>query len=144
MSGSRVGINLNGELGNYFRIFKGLRQEDPLSPPLFNLVDGLATLLTKARDAKLIRGLVPGVVEGGLTHLHHVDDTITFLEADRDSITHIKVLLYCFENMSSLKINYQMSEIMVVGASKEENSYIANMLNCREGVLPIKYLGSYQ
>jgi hypothetical protein len=60
VSGGRVGINLNGELGNYFRTFKGLRQGDPLSPLLFNLVAyGLATLLTKAREASLFRGLVP-------------------------------------------------------------------------------------
>jgi hypothetical protein len=47
-----------------------LRQEDPLSPLLFNLVvDALATILTKARDAGMIKGLIPDLVEGGLTHL---------------------------------------------------------------------------
>jgi hypothetical protein len=60
-----VGINLNGEPGNYFRTFKGLRQGDPCPPLLFNLVtDILATLLKKARDVSLIRGLVPELVEG--------------------------------------------------------------------------------
>jgi hypothetical protein len=98
-------------------------------------------LLTKDSDVGLIRGLVLDLVEGGLTHLQYVDDTIIFLEGNRDSITHIKFLLYYFKNMSGLKINYQKSEIMVVGASKEESSYITNMLNCREGTLPIKYLG---
>jgi hypothetical protein len=33
-----VAVNLKGELGQYFRSFKGLRQGDPLSPLLFNLV----------------------------------------------------------------------------------------------------------
>jgi hypothetical protein len=37
----RVGINLNGEPENYFRTFKGLRQEDPLSPMFSNLVQML-------------------------------------------------------------------------------------------------------
>jgi hypothetical protein len=51
-SGGRVGINLNGEPDNYFRTFKGLRQGDPLSLILFNLVaDDLATMLTKARES---------------------------------------------------------------------------------------------
>jgi hypothetical protein len=61
-----VGISLNGEPGNFFRTFKGLRQGDPLSPLLFNLVaDALATLMKKAKDDGLIKGLVPKLVEGG-------------------------------------------------------------------------------
>jgi hypothetical protein len=54
----------------------------------------------------------------------------------------VKFLLYCFENMSGLKINYQKSEVYVLGASKEESAQIAYWLNCREGVFPMKYLGA--
>jgi hypothetical protein len=50
-------------------------------------------------------------------------------------------LLHCFENMSCLRINYRKNEVIVVGASKEEGTSIANMLNCKVGSLPIKYLG---
>jgi hypothetical protein len=41
--------------------------------------------------------------------------------------------LYCFENMSRLKINYHKSEIMVLGVSGEESARIARLLNCKEG-----------
>jgi hypothetical protein len=142
VSGGRVGINLNGELGNYFRTFKGLRQGDTLSPLLFNLVAyGLATLLTKAREASLFRGLVPELIEGGLTPPQYANDIIIFLEADDEVIVNTKFLLYYFENMSGLRINYHKSEVMVVGATEEESATIANMLNCKVGSLHIKYLG---
>jgi hypothetical protein len=90
-------------------------------------------LLTRAKEAGLIRGLIPELVEGGLTHLQYADDTIIFLEVAREVIANTKLLLYCFENMSGLKINYHKSEVVVVGAIKKESADIANILNCRVG-----------
>jgi hypothetical protein len=52
-------------------------------------------------------GLVPSLIEGGLTHLQYADDTIIFLNFDDQSIYSTKFLLYCFEDMSGLKINYE-------------------------------------
>ena len=70
LSGGRVAINLNGELGEFFRRYKGVRQGDPLSPLLFNLVaDALSGILIKAKNKWVISGVVPDLVEGGLTHL---------------------------------------------------------------------------
>jgi hypothetical protein len=79
----RVGINLNGEPREYFGTHEGLRQGDPLSPLLFNLVvDALATILRKGSEAGLMKSLIPELVEGGVTHLQYADDTIIFLEAE--------------------------------------------------------------
>jgi hypothetical protein len=74
-----------------------LRQGDPLSPLLFNLVsDALATMIDNAKLAGKIKGVVPNLIEGGLTHLQYADDTIIFLNMDDQSIIHTKFLLYCF------------------------------------------------
>jgi hypothetical protein len=73
--------------------------------------------------------------------LQYADDITICLEVDEDSIAPMKFLLYCFGNMSGLKINYHKSEVMLMGVSKEESSRIVNVLNCREGTLPMRYLG---
>jgi hypothetical protein len=84
---------------------------------------------------------VPELVEGGLIHLQYPDDIVICLEVDDDSIANTKFLLYYFGNMSSLKINYHKSEVMVLGVPREESAKIAKLLNCKEGALPMRYLG---
>jgi hypothetical protein len=142
IEGGKVGININGEAGGFFNTHKGLRQGDHLSPLLFNLVsDALATMIDNAKLAGKIKGLVPNLIEGGLTHLQYADDTIIFLNMDDQSIIHTKFLLYCFENMSGLKINYQKSEVFALGCSEVEAIRVAQMLNCNTSHLPLRYLG---
>jgi hypothetical protein len=103
--------------------------------------DALATMLSNAKTAGEIKGLVPHLIEGGITHLQYADDTIIFLNMDDQSIIYTKFLLYCFENMSGLKINYQKSEVFALGCSEEEMTRVAQMFNCNIGHLPMKYLG---
>jgi hypothetical protein len=47
----------------------------------------------------------------------------------------------CFEEMSGLKINYHMSEVIVMGQSVEIQHRVADMLNCKLGAFPFVYLG---
>lgn len=141
MQGGRVGINLNGVRGEFFRTYRGLRQSHPLSPILFNLVvDALATMLESARDAGEIKGLVPHLVNGGLTHLQYAYDTVLFLQVDDQPIINTKFIFYCFECMPGLKANYQKSEISLLGVSEDEWLRVADMFNRQVGSLPMKYL----
>jgi hypothetical protein len=51
MQGGSVGIRVNDDIGHYFQTLKGLRQADPLSPILFNIVvDMLAILIAHAKE----------------------------------------------------------------------------------------------
>jgi hypothetical protein len=87
IEGGKVGININGAPDSFFNTHRGLRQGDPLSPLLFNSVsDALATMLEKAKEKNQIRGLIPHLIEGGLTHLQYADDTIIFLSLDEQTI----------------------------------------------------------
>jgi hypothetical protein len=47
----------------------------------------------------------------------------------------------CFEDMSGLKINYHKSEVFVLGQRNNEQTSIANKLNCKLGSFPFTYLG---
>jgi hypothetical protein len=142
IEGGSVGINLNGNPGNFFRTHKGLRQGNPLSPLLFNLVsDALTVMLENAKKSGQIKGLMRHLIEGGITHLQYADDTVIFMEMEEQTVVNVKFLLYCFENMSGLKINYQKSEVYVRGCTKEEEIKVVEMLNCNVGLLPMKYLG---
>jgi hypothetical protein len=63
-----VGIKVNDDIGHYFRTYKGLRQGDPLSPILFNLIaDMLAILIARAKEDGQVDGLIPYLVDGGVS-----------------------------------------------------------------------------
>lgn len=117
-------------------------QGDPLSPVLFNLVgDALAFMLNSAKDKGHIKGLVPHLVAGGLTQLQYADDTVLFKDYDDKTIRSVKFILYCFEWMSGLKINYHKYEVYTVGLNEQDQIRVANMLNGKIGSLPMIYLG---
>ena len=135
-------ININGESSDFFRTYRGQRQGDPLSPLLFNLVsDALAAALDSTKQAGLLTGLVPNLFPGGLTHLQYADDTIIFNPFDESLIISTKFILYYFEEMAGMKINYHKSEVFTVGLDVSEELRAAQMLNCTIGKFPMKYLG---
>uniref|UniRef100_A0A453KU06 Reverse transcriptase domain-containing protein n=1 Tax=Aegilops tauschii subsp. strangulata TaxID=200361 RepID=A0A453KU06_AEGTS len=60
VTGGSVAIKVNDDLGHYFQTKKGLRQGDPMSPMLFNIVvDMLAILIERAKQDGQIAGVVP-------------------------------------------------------------------------------------
>ena len=51
VTGGSVGIKINDDIGHHFQTRKGLRQGDPISPILFNIVaDTLSILIKRAKD----------------------------------------------------------------------------------------------
>ena len=63
-----VGIKVNDDIGKYFQTRKGLRQGDPLSPLLFNLVaDMLAIMIARAKQDGQISGLIPYLIDDGIS-----------------------------------------------------------------------------
>jgi hypothetical protein len=142
VTGAQTAIAINGEIGPFFRNKRGVRQGDPISPLLFNfMADALSTMIDAASRAGHIKGVVSHLIQGGVTHLQYADDTILLLELDDNSLANLKFLLIAFEILSGLKINFLKSEVIVMGASQEEQARVANALNCKQGAFPFTYLG---
>jgi hypothetical protein len=52
-----------------------------------------------------------------------------------------KLLLYLYKQMSGLKINFDKSEVILIGGDNIVASMYADIFNCQVGIFPIKYLG---
>lgn len=63
------------------------------------------------------------------------------IDGSNNCIRNLKFVLYTFEWLSGLKINYHKSNAYVFGVSQEEGFDMANQLNCVLGSLRMKYLG---
>ena len=103
----------------------------------------LSRLLKKTKESNLIRGFHVGDVNAvgvRISHLLFAGDTILFCAASREQLLSIRLVLSCFQAFTGLKINIGKSEIIPVG---EVNNIVAlaNILQCRVGRLPMKYLG---
>jgi mannosylglycoprotein endo-beta-mannosidase len=53
----------------------------------------------------------------------------------------MKLLLYIYEKMSGLKINFSKNEVLMISHNNQRALQLANVMNCSTGVWPIKYLG---
>jgi hypothetical protein len=80
VKGGSLAIRLNDENISYFKPGKGLRQGDPLSPLLFNLVaDVFTMMLMKAAGNGYLSGLMTSLHPEGVISLQYDDDTLFFL-----------------------------------------------------------------
>jgi hypothetical protein len=138
VSRGSVTIKVNDDVGRYFQTLKGLRQGDPLSPMLFNIVaDMLAIMIKSAKNDGLIEGVIPHLVDEGLSILQYADDTILFMEHDLEKAQNLKLVLSAFEQLSGLKINFHKSELFCFGEVINEfdaytSDVYARVCSCRQ------------
>ena len=114
-----ISVKINNQVASYFQSAKGVRQDDPLSPILFNLVGkSLTKMVLQAQRNGLLCGLAPDLIENGVAILQYADDTVLCVSHDVDQAINLKLLLHMFELMSGLKINFDKSEVFVIGGGQ--------------------------
>ena len=112
-----------------------------MSPLLFNIADMLSIIIKRAKDVEQIGGIVPHLVEGGLSILQYADDTILFMEHDLEKARNMKLLLLAFEQVFGLKINFHKSELFCFGEALNDHEQYMRIFGCLTGDFPINYLG---
>jgi hypothetical protein len=81
---------------------------------MFNVVgDSLARMFRKSQEKNLICGLVPHLIPAGVAILHYADNMIILFQDDQEMAINVKFLLYPYESMAGLKINFDKSEILL-------------------------------
>ncbi|XP_050281856.1 uncharacterized protein LOC126722748 [Quercus robur] len=136
-------ILINGSPSDFFGSSKGLRQGDPLSPLLFDIViEALSRMLDVAASTGQFSGFSVGSTAGPsmmVSHILFADDTLIFCDANPSQIANLRAILTRFE-VSGLRINLGKSELVPVGRVYNLETLVG-LLGCGQSSLPLKYLG---
>jgi hypothetical protein len=76
-------------------------------------------VLNKAVDKGHLKGILTNLLPGGISHIQYADDTVIMIDELDQSIGNLKLIIYCFEWLTGLKINYHKSEVFVFGVQQE-------------------------
>ena len=135
---------LNVSLSNFFGSSRGIRQGDPLSLLLFDIVmEALSRMLDVAASAGQFSGFSVGSMASTslmVSHLLFADDTFIFCDVEPTQIANLRAILARFEEALGLSINLGKSELVLVGAV-HNLEVLVGLLGCRQSSLPLKYLG---
>ncbi|GJR79308.1 transposon TX1 uncharacterized 149 kDa protein [Tanacetum coccineum] len=143
LSSATTAVLVNSSPTEFFSMKRGLRQGDPLSPFLFNIVsEGLNVLLTKAKEVGLFLPVDVGRAKSLLiSHLQFADDTLIFCGASKENLLNVKRVLRCFQLSAGLKINFSKSMVYGVGIDDSLVCVRGDNLGCSVGLIPFRYLG---
>jgi hypothetical protein len=105
------------------------------------VADVFTRILMRAAGNGQIKGLLQSLNGTGVVSLQYADDTLLFLENNLAVARNLKWLLSCFEQLSSMRINFHKCDLVALNVDEQEAQLFSQILRCRLGKLPMKYLG---
>jgi hypothetical protein len=96
----------------------------------------LAILISRAKETGQIPGVVPHLVDEGLSILQYADDTIILMDNDLERAKNMKLLLCAFEQLSGLKINFHKSEMFCYRVARARQTEYTLIFGCDMGSYP--------
>lgn len=103
---------VNGNPGQPFNPFKGLRQGDPISPNLFLFCSNILSLaLTKGENQKNIKGIRVGRNGISFTHLFFADDSSFFFQNDKASLSNLRNTILWHYSILGQSINFDKFDL---------------------------------
>ncbi|GJZ48173.1 putative RNA-directed DNA polymerase [Tanacetum coccineum] len=115
LSSASISVLVNGSPTKEFKLERGLRQGDPLSPFLFLIVaEALQVSILEACDIGLYKGIFLAKSGANLSLLQYADDALFFGKWSRENALSLIHILRCFELASGLKVNIDKSRVMGV------------------------------
>ncbi|GJU45999.1 RNA-directed DNA polymerase, eukaryota [Tanacetum coccineum] len=138
---SLISVLINGSPSIEFKMERGLRQGDPLSPFLFLLVaEALQVSIIEACNKGLFKGVYLAEDGSNVSLLQCADDALFFRKWSRSNARNLILILKCFEEASGLNFNLSRSRIFGVGVGLDEVEAMASSLNYSHDNLPFMYL----
>ena len=110
----KTAVIQNGFLSDFFRISRGCRQGDPVSPYIFLLCAEILAILIK-KNTK-IKGITIGETEFKVSQ--YADDTCLILDGSENSLNEALTVLKYFEDLSGLKVNIAKTKSVWIGCQK--------------------------
>ncbi|XP_058732794.1 uncharacterized protein LOC131604367 [Vicia villosa] len=136
-----LSVLVNGSTTKDFRVEKGLRQGDPLSPFVFVLVmEVLMELMKRSKEIGEFRGF-RYKENKEVDLLQFTDGTIILAEGDTANLWSMKAILRCFEMMSRLRVNFHKINLYGINVGDWYLEAASSFLTCKVGTLPFKFLG---
>lgn len=120
-----------------------MRQGDPLSPMFFiAVIEYLSRMAEELVQNGIIDGFRKSNREGGLVipQLQFTDDTMFFLDANKDNADALKNLFIWFEMVSGLRINLHRFKLFKV-RKVDRFEKLTEILGCGIEIFPYTNLG---
>lgn len=98
-------------------------------------------MLELSISEKFMEHVGPDKLSSLLHSSHYANDTIIFYKASTQQFNNVKLILYLYELLIGLKINFVKSYLMGLGLHHQEVQGYAAILGYTTSSFPIKYLG---